>query len=142
MKYKRTVLFPVLAVSLVLLLAACSTQPGGGGGGGTAFVSLSGTITMPAPQTGKLWAILLCTNSYSPSTAVTNFVGVTSGSATLSYSFTSLPKGNYVISAGVDVNNDYVIGNSGDYMTNYPGISIAIPVMANSVVDFPLQTIP
>lgn len=139
MTYRRIVVSWILAVLSALVFVACSAQQPTGGG--SDLVTVSGTITIPAPQSNKTWVIFIYTNDF------TGYIGgvsgyTTPGSTTFTYSIPNLPKGHYIFNTGVDVNDDHNIGNSGDYYTNYPGLIGYVSINADTVLNYSLYLLP
>lgn len=139
MIYRRIAVLWVLSVLFTLVLFACSNQPGGGTT--SDLITISGTISFPAPQSNKTWVIFVFTNDTS------GYIGgvggyTTPGSTTFSYTITNLPKGKYLFATGVDVNDDHIIGNSGDYFTNYPGLIGYVTIDHDTVLNYSLYLLP
>jgi hypothetical protein len=116
--------------------------------------SVSGTVTMPAPATGKCYAVVLAT-SFSIVNPLQNGIAVatgqTNGTATFTYSLTNIPPGTYFLYAGVDNNANSAIApgctftngtiDSGDYAGFYGGPSAnAIVTVGTNTFDFSLST--
>ncbi len=151
----------LLVMTALMAFLACSQQPGDNGSSGSSSssagtsssstggsssagtsssagqkITISGTITLPAPQIGKLYLIDFDTNSGSGS--VSNIAGFTSGS-TISYSVGNLPAGDYMFMGWVDVDGSTSV-NSGDYMSFFPGLASTTNLTADSTIDFTLAT--
>lgn len=94
--------------------------------------TISGNITMPASQTGKVFYVLL---SITPSTSqiVSSINGLTSG-ISFHYSLTA-PAGSYYLFGLVDTGTNGYPFDPGDYLGFYGGSGTNAPVSANVILN-------
>ena len=115
--------------------SSSSTAQSSSASSSVSTATVSGTITLPAAQDGKLYTIMIADNVDSSLAVYKNFAfGACSSDNTITYSFANVPYGNYCIMATVNV--DETTSTIGDYMGFFGGM----PPTLSAVVDNAAET--
>ena len=122
----------ILTPFLVSLYQGCSDDDNPVNNSAT----VKGTLTIPAPAQGKLFAVIIDDNIFDPGDGYKYLDSSRCGSGTsVTYSFSNIAAGTYYIYSAVFINGNWSQGpQSGDYIGIYGGTLNNQPNSANATV--------